>query len=81
MYSTKIRLHTIEEMNIFQNDLKLFQSQIDANIGNYGVDAHSLLGLMYISSLNKTIIVTINEICPKELENFKNIVKKYEVME
>ena len=82
IYTTKIRLHTIPDLNNLSKSLtSLYNSQIDASIGSYKVDAHSVMGLMYISALDHPIDLTISEICPRDVEKFKEIVRKYEVIE
>lgn len=81
IYTTKIRLYTIQDLNNISKALTSMYSPIDASIGNYNVDAHSIVGLMYISALNHDIDLTISEICPTELVKFKEIVSTYEVVE
>lgn len=73
-----VKLNNIETLKNFISDISKFESNIDAIRGRYVIDAKSIMGMFSID-LSQSVDILIYSDNERELEKFKEIMKKYEV--
>lgn len=75
-----VLLNTINKVKNFVDDISGFTSDIDVKLNRYVVDGHSIMGLFSLD-LSQTLDVCIISDDQNEINDFYEIVKKYQVRE
>lgn len=76
----KILLNTIEKVKNFVAEIDQFESDIDARVGRFCIDGHSIMGLFSLN-LSQPLDVEILSPDADETERFYDVVSKYKIGE
>lgn len=79
MKKITIKINSIEDIKKFQDEITKFETDIDITRGRYIIDAKSMLGILTID-LSKPIDVVLHSDDEAEINNFKEIMKQFQVV-
>lgn len=79
MKKITIKINNIEDIKKFQDEITKFETDIDITRGRYIIDAKSMLGILTID-LSKPIDVVLHTNDETEINNFKEIMKQFQVV-
>lgn len=75
MFTRNIKLTTINNVKDFVDDVNKFDEDVDISVGNYVIDAKSIMGIFSLD-LSRELSLTVH--APEETcERFDRIIGKY----